>query len=135
MKSYINHIYITTLAIISIALCSCVTSLNTKKVMGVNPGEKVKTVTKTKMVMGSVTVFGAYQDSVKLMPLSKSIIYGKDIGRISIGHDFEIRKVKLSGYLNNTIVVGKLEKNGEKHKVIIDGNDVEDILGLDYSPF
>ena len=135
MKSYVNSIYITTFAIVSMALSSCVTSLNTKKVMGVKPGEKVKTVTRTKMVIGSITPFGAYQDSVKLMPLSKSITYGKDIGRIPIGHDVEIRKVKLSGYLHHSIVVAKLNKKGVPHEVIIDGNDVEEILGVDYSTF
>jgi len=127
--------------ILSIALSSCVTNLNTKKVMGVKPGEKVKTVGRSKMVSGVIsggtstwdTWIGNGQDKVELMSLDQSIIYGEDIGRIPIGHEVDILKVKRNSWNHNCLVLAKLKKAGIVYKVIIDPDNVEEILGLDFS--
>jgi hypothetical protein len=123
---------------VCMSLSSCVTSMNSEKVIGVKRGEKVKTVARSKMISGDISGwdstwdvwFGSSHDKVELMPLDESAIYGMDVGRIPIGHEVEILKVKRYSWNHTVKVLAKLKKEGREYKVIIGSSNAREILGV-----
>jgi len=130
-------IQILSLLVIGMALSSCVTSVNPEKTLGVKSGDKLKTTARSKLVSGDIsgwtstldTWFGSSSNKIELKPLSEGNFYGKDIGRIPIGHEVEIRKVKRYSWNHNVVVMAKLEKNGIVYKVVIPSRNMDVLFG------